>query len=76
MVYFPVHKRKVMGNQIHETLTEKKSKVKDKEEELEQIDSSLSKIRKEIEKEKVESEYLTPEVKNWVETEPRQLKKG
>ena len=70
MVYFPVHKRKVMGNQIHETLTEKKSKVKDKEEELEQIDSSLSEIRKEIEKEKVESEYLTPEVKNWVETEP------
>ena len=70
MVYLAVHKRKVMGKQIHETLTEKKSKAKDKEEELEQIDSSLSKIRKEIEKEKIESKYLTPEVKNWVETEP------
>ena len=73
MVYVPVHERKTMGSQIHETLAEKNKKrlkAKDKEEELERIDSSLSQIRKEIEKEKVESEYLTPEVKNWVETEP------
>ncbi len=72
MVYIPVHKREVLGKQIHETLAEKSKKRlkdRDREKELHEIDSSLSKIRKEIEREKVESEYLTPEVKNWVETD-------
>jgi len=70
MVYVPVHKRKAMGKQIHETLSEKnKKRTKEKEKELHEINSPLSKIRKEIEKEKVESEYLVPEVKNWVETD-------
>jgi len=70
MVYVPVHKRKAMGKQIHETLSEKnKKRAKEKEKESHEINSPLSKIRKEIEKEKVESEYLVPEVKNWVETD-------
>lgn len=76
MVYNPKHKRKVLGKQIHETLTDKKEKFEDKEEELHRIDSSLSKIKKEIEREKIESEYLVPEVENWVETESvKDLKK-
>nr|MBA4405218.1 gas vesicle protein GvpN [Nanoarchaeum sp.] len=62
MVYVAKHKRKVMGKQIHQTLFEKRKK-------LDGTESSLSKIRKEIEKEKVESEYLIPEVKNWIETD-------
>jgi len=70
MVYVPVHKRKAMGKQIHETLSEKnKKRAKEKEKESHEINSPLSKIREEIEKEKVESEYLVPEVKNWVETD-------
>lgn len=63
MVYIPMHKRKILGKPVHETLVEKRKK---NEEKLHQIDSSLSKIK--IEKEKIESEYLVPEVKNWVET--------
>ncbi|MEK6876088.1 MAG: gas vesicle protein GvpN [Nanoarchaeota archaeon] len=69
MVYVATHQRKVFGTQIHETLAEKRKKAKDTEKKLYQIDSSLSEIRKELEKEKIESEYLVPEVKNWVETE-------
>ncbi len=70
MVYVPVHKRKSLGKQIHETLEAKKKKeVEQNEEKPGGIDSSLSSIRKEIEKEKVESEYLVPEVKNWIETD-------
>lgn len=69
MKYTAVHKRNVMGQQIHETLGDKKKKAEKMEKELHQIDPSLSKIRKEIEREKVESEYLVPEVKNWVETD-------
>lgn len=64
MVYIPMHKRKILGKQVHETLVEKRKKnVKDTEEKLYQMESSLSK------KEKIESEYLVPEVKNWVETD-------
>lgn len=62
MVYTAKHKRKVLGKQIHETITEKKEKDK------EGGDVSLSEI-KEKEREKVESEYLVPEVKNWIETD-------
>ncbi len=69
MVYIAVHDRKVFGTQIHETLAEKRKKTRETKKGLDEIDYSLSKIRKEIEKEKVESEYLVPEVKNWVETE-------
>lgn len=68
MVYIATHKREIIGTQIHETLAEKRKNAKNTEKKLYQIDSSLSKIRKEIEKEKIESEYLVPEVKNWVET--------
>ena len=70
MVYFPVHNRKVLGGQVHETLEEKKKKVKDKEKTLQKIDDSLSDLKEGLKLEKVESEYLVPEVKNWVETEP------
>ena len=70
MVYFPVHNRKVLGGQVHETLQEKKKIFNQKEKELQKIDDSLIEIKKELVLEKVESEYLVPEVKNWVETEP------
>jgi len=76
MMYAPVHKRKTMGKPIHETLSEKKDKAQNEEKELEKIDSSFSKNRKEIEKEKVESEYLIPEVKNWIETDSVKAMKG
>src|SRR3989338_4727714 len=69
MVYFAQHKRKTIGKQVHETLGDKKNSKKEREERLKAIDSSLTEVRKELEKEKVESEYLVPEVKNWVETD-------
>lgn len=72
MVYIATHKRKVMGGRdgrIHQTLDEKKKESEEREKQLHQIDISLSKIRKEVEKEKIESEYLAPEIKNWVETD-------
>jgi len=69
MVYISTHNRKAIGKSIHETLDKKKKKFKNKEQKLDEIDSSLNVIRKEIEKEKVESGYLTPEIKNWIETE-------
>lgn len=65
MVYFPVHKRKVTGVQIHDTFDKKKKQIK-KNKDL-QVEDSLSDIKKE--KDKIESEYLVPEVKNWVETD-------
>jgi len=68
MVFIPTHKRGSIGKSIHETLVMKKKRLKH-EEEINKVDSSLNLIRKEIEKEKVESEYLNPEIKNWVETE-------
>lgn len=68
-MYVSKHKRKVRGVQIHETVNERKKAIKKQENELHQIDSSLSKIRKELERERVEAEFLTPEVKNWVETD-------
>jgi len=70
MVYVATHKRTILGSRIHETLEERQKKAEARGKELQKIDSSLSVIRKEIEIEKVESEYLVPEVKNWVETEP------
>lgn len=69
MVFIPTHKRESIGNSIHETLAMKKKRLKHEEEKVNKVDSSLNLIRKEIEKEKVESEYLSPEIKNWVETE-------
>ncbi|MBU3912863.1 MAG: AAA family ATPase, partial [Nanoarchaeota archaeon] len=69
MTYFPTHKRTSLGKSIHETLEEKNKRVKKEEQKLDKIDSSLNLIRKDIEKEKVETEYLNPEIKNWVETE-------
>lgn len=69
MKYNAKHKREAIGTQVHETMAEKKKrKMMDVEENLEQIDSSLSKLRKDIERENVESEYLVPEIKNWIET--------
>jgi len=68
MVFVPTHKRKSIGKQIHDTFDKKKN-FENKEQKLNKIDSSLNLIRKEIEQEKVESEYLNPEIKNWVETE-------
>jgi gas vesicle protein GvpN len=69
MSYLQVHKRKSIGTRIHDTKEEKKKRTKDTEEGLHQTDSSLSELKKEIEQEKVESEYLVPVAKNWVETE-------
>jgi len=76
MVYFGKHKRKSMGGQIHETLGDKKKLNCKKEKKLKEIDASLSIMRKEIEREKVETENLVPEVKNWVETEAVKTIKG
>lgn len=70
MKYNATHKREAIGGQVHETMAEKKKrKMMNMEENLEQIDSSLSKMKKEMEREKVESEYLVPEIKNWIETD-------
>src|SRR3989338_2633782 len=69
MGYIATHKREIIGKQIHETLEEKRKNEKDTEKKLEQLDSSLSQLKKVLEIEKVESEYLVPEVKNWVETD-------
>lgn len=72
MAYNPVHKRIVLGKQVHETLEDKQKNAKKREKELAKLDASLSEItevRKELEREKVESEYLVPEVKNWIETD-------
>ena len=66
MGYIATHKREIIGKQIHETLEEKRKSEKDTEKKLEQLDSSLSQLKKVLEIEKVESEYLVPEVKNWV----------
>lgn len=68
MVFVPSHKRESIGKSIHETLTMKKKRLKHEEEKINKVDSSLNLIRKDIEKEKVEAEYLSPEIKNWVET--------
>lgn len=68
MVYFAEHKRKSVGTQIHETLENKKKK-EEKLEKLDKIDASLSMMRTEIEREKVETKHLVPKVENWVETE-------
>ncbi len=70
MKYNATHKREAIGGQVHETMAEKKKrKMTDMEVNLEQIDSSLSKMRKDMERENVESEYLVPEIKNWIETD-------
>jgi len=69
MVFVPSHKRESIGKSIHETLAMKKKRLKQEEEKINKADSSISLIRKDIEKEKVETEYLNPEIKNWVETE-------
>ncbi len=69
MVYTPVHKKTVRGQQVHETWKEKRDKIKNTENRLDQINSSLSEIRKGVEKEKIESEYLVPKVEGWVETD-------
>src|SRR3989338_4032232 len=72
MVYFPEHKRRSAGIRIHETLETKKKKAGEREEKpekLAKIDDSMSRMRTEIEREKVETKHLVPEVKNWVETE-------
>ena len=79
MVYFPEHKRKSAGIQIHECLETKKKKAGEREEKLEKLekmDDSLSRMRTEIEREKVETKHLVPEVKNWVETESVKSIKG
>ncbi len=68
MVYFAKHKRKSAGEQVHETLENKKKNVEEQEKNLEKIDASLSEMRKEIKREKVESEHLIPKVENFVET--------
>ena len=70
MSYIQVHKRKIIGKRVHDTKEDKDKRAKDAGEGLHQTDSSLSEMKKEIEQEKVECEYLVPEVKNWVETEP------
>lgn len=67
MVYFPKHKRTIIGKRIHDTL--EKKNAKEKEAKPEQIVPALSGMGGRLEKEKVESEYLVPEVKNWVETD-------
>jgi len=76
MGYIATHKRKVMGTRMHETLEEKQMKIEAEEKESNQINSSLSQISKLLEIEKVESKYLVPEVKNWVETDSVKALKG
>ena len=66
MVYMVTHKRKSIGKQIHETQSEKLKNKEKEVKEKKQSSSSPSEIKKE--REEVESEYLVPEVKNWVET--------
>ncbi len=56
-----------MGEQIHETLDFKKQTEKEQKKIQEQIDTSSLKSEV-IERQKVESKYLVPEVKKWVET--------
>lgn len=68
MVYFAKHKRRSAGEQVHETLEDKKMRSEEREKKLEKMDASLSKMRKEVERENVESEHLVPKVENFVET--------
>ena len=68
MVYATKHKRLSLGKQVHDTLgmhdtLEEKRKNIQKEQEMAQTNSSGS------EREKVETEQLVPEIKNWVETD-------
>ncbi|MEK6808708.1 MAG: gas vesicle protein GvpN [Nanoarchaeota archaeon] len=81
MVYHIQHKRKVVGTQIHDTLSSKLAKRQklgdDDIEGLYQSDlRNLKKIKAELEQEKVESEYLVPEIKDWVETDSVKSIKG
>ncbi len=69
MGYIATHKRKVMGTRMHGTLEERQIEMEFKEKESNQNNSYLSQISKISEIEKVESKYLVPEVKNWVETD-------
>jgi gas vesicle protein GvpN len=57
MKYTPVHKREVRGKRIHETTEERLSKQKSEEYAVELLIGS------------VETEFLTPTVENFVETE-------
>ena len=64
MKYKATHKRYSWADKSYETMKEKKKrKMTDMEKNLEQIDSSLSKMRKRHGKRNVESEYLVPEIK-------------
>lgn len=75
MVYFAVHKRKIMGKQIHEGLDKKKKelkrkiKIRENIKEERQAGSSLLEVTKETKRENVEAKYLIPEVTNWIETD-------
>lgn len=69
MVFIAKHKRASLGQRMHQTLEEKRKRIQEEEQELSSTDTSSSEMRKEIEREKAESEYLVPEIKNWVETD-------
>ena len=62
MVFKAKDKRASLGQRMHDTLEEKRKNIQ-KEQEMAQTNSSGS------EREKVETEQLVPEIKNWVETD-------
>ncbi len=68
MVFIARHKKKSLGKRMHETLEEKRKRMQEMEQELAVICAPASETKKEKEREKLESEYLVPEIKNWVET--------
>ncbi len=68
MVFFAKHKKKSLGKRMHETLEEKRKRMQEREQELAVICAPASEAKKGMEREKLESEYLVPEIKNWVET--------
>ncbi len=70
MAYRAVHRREVLGKRMHQTFSEKRAELENKEKALSNMKSSLAVMDKELAREKIEAEYLVPEVEYWVETEP------
>ncbi len=67
MVFIAKHRRESLGKRMHETLAEKRKKTQ-AEEKLIPANISPPETRTGMEREKLESKYLVPEIKNWVET--------
>ncbi len=73
MVYISIHKRESVGGRVHKTMAEKKSKearkAKKVREGKENNNSLPTKLADKTQREKIEAEYLVPEVSNWIETD-------